>query len=51
MQERIFWPWEQIRCDPDFRQVYCGTLRKERVGEEALPSLSRFRGYTPLLAI
>jgi hypothetical protein len=47
----FFLPGEQIRCDSDFRQVYCGTLRKERVREEPLPSANRFRPYTPLLPI
>jgi hypothetical protein len=41
-----FRPWEQIRCDPDFREVYCNTLRKERVRK---PATQRFRGCTPLL--
>ena len=42
----FFLPGEQIRCDPDFREVYCNTLRKERVRK---PATQRFRGCTPLL--
>lgn len=40
----------QIRCDPDFQQVYCGTLRKKRVREGPPPStksLPRIQASTP----
>ena len=44
-------PWEQIRRDPDFRQVYCSMLRNERIREGFHAALSLFGEYTPLLPI